>query len=406
MQVTYDIITLEISKTVGWDQEAVYTPDGADFLYEHIRFRVVAIWNPRATANNNEDLPAASIATLRHTLLQPRKELLMEDQLGNVLLHTGPGSRVNGFRVATDARNGPQPNGLRILEVIGDKSAIVEWECECWVNECATRFRPLLSHRWETESEVDEDAYTTRTITGEAHFRSDALLAANTVPDDYRRWLAQPIPLNFIRRGIRVASSSDGLTLRYTYQDVQKRRSWAVNPNGRDDLTGIADFDGTYSVGYDYTPNWLPIRFEQLDMEVRGRPGMTRNTIINPLLTQCAEINFRGDFGARIDARPRMNIGLTLTVSMVRKYARLQAKWMTSGATGSIRAIFGSSIREKINEALANTTILFDQPTDGSGPLCRGYLTGRAVAQALAEECTRPAQTAFEGSAFNVTNPG
>jgi hypothetical protein len=244
MIVNYDDIEFHVEQITRFDQDPIYSTDGVDYLYTHITLSVRALWSPRATSGETGNVAAQAIQELRKRLMTPRKQLWVRIPSGDssdsktILLSpltidpdTGdplPANSTGGVAGPVDANNGPKPVGEPIIQLIGERTAFVDFTIETWVNETSS-MRPILSHRWNMMHEIDEDFYTTRTISGEAVFRTD-WLAANTAmddrspvsPDDFREYLCHPIPQNFQRKRVRTELSSDNTRLKYTLVDVEQ----------------------------------------------------------------------------------------------------------------------------------------------------------------------------------------
>lgn len=248
MFVQYDSIGFACEQVLEFSQTPVYSEDGADYLYTHIRVRVRAVWNPSATyAVDGEGDPmvgAASIEELRHRLSQPRKVLKVRVPSGGAgssnILVTSPMLDPNGSRYACDAKNGPFPIGQPVIHIIAEKTCIVDFGCETFLNECAEA-RPMLSHRWQARHDISRDYYTTRTIQGVAVFRTDVMERNVLNPDDFRSILLHPVPVGFKRDSVNVDVSSDNTTLRYTIVDEEKTLTIANADRG------ITRVEGTFT---------------------------------------------------------------------------------------------------------------------------------------------------------------
>ena len=315
-------MTIDIQETLLFEQKAVYTRDNSQYLYTHFHIRVKGVVNPSlpttpgrtiagavapgplptvALAIPNTDAagnvvtrptisPAIAVNQIRAELQVPRKPLIfaLGDLNANVNLPPGPGVlrppgpvvqlRSPRMKPGTnqfydvDSKNGPMPIGVPdILQINGDRSMIVVFEVETWLNE-ATRTTPgggpsgsggqlCLAHRWEETQEIDEDFYTTRTVNGVAIFDASVLAsmtaglsgvgirAGNTsaVPDDFRSTFFHPIPLGYQRKGIQVTATEDGLSIVYSFIDEQTPYILSYAPNGLQNRP-ITRFRGFYRV--------------------------------------------------------------------------------------------------------------------------------------------------------------
>lgn len=252
MIVSYAGVELQVEHIYSFEQNAIYDPSGVDFLYTHVRLAVRAVWHAQAT-NSILGTAAYSIDALRHTLMQPRQALIVSipssGTSGSTVILRAPLRRPNGSLYPCDANYGPKPIGQPIIQFIGEKSAIVDFVVECWVNECAT-VRPILSHRWEMTKSVNQDYFQTRTINGTVVFRADWIeqKAAESVGsrihlDQFRNWVFHPQP-NMHHRTFDVSPTADNTVYRYTI--VDKQIASRVNGNDYKDITR---FDGQLTIG-------------------------------------------------------------------------------------------------------------------------------------------------------------
>lgn len=257
MYLTYNGIPLEIVHFVNFSEKAVYSPDGKDYLYTHFSITIRGVCNPGANSDGADWLVA-----FRRLLLAPRKQLVVSIPAGagSTTILRSPLTRPDGVTsYVCDANNGPTPLALDVVAVIGDKTMIVEYSIETWVNECTTA-RPLLSHRWHSRADLDSQFFTTRTISGEAYFRSDAMYGAGGPPvyaDDYRGSLAGAhlVPRNFQRTDVITEVASDGLSLKYTIIDKQKKLTIDQASFNR-----IANIEATFHQGHDRGNAWRAVR--------------------------------------------------------------------------------------------------------------------------------------------------
>ncbi len=154
----------------------------------------------------------------------------------------------------TDCANGPLCRA-NVLENIGDKTFVCEWEITTWTNDAPTPkapfpgatpgkkgaiqypTSPLLAQEYSMVHTIDQDFFTTRQVEGRAIFRSDVLQVLELFPDQLRYWLGHPIPQNFSRSQIQVRAESDNLTLAYRFIDQQRVLNFDPNVFTRVELT-------------------------------------------------------------------------------------------------------------------------------------------------------------------------
>lgn len=276
----------------------------------------------------NLEMPAASIARMRLALLAPRRLLTIQDDRGAVIIESpiilAQGQFAGGYtnpaqigppqaspkRAKTDCCNGPKPITFDVLSWEASRTARCYYEIETWVKECPPLYRrtvvqggysnqraggytnpniveggasgntitspgqsAVISHRWEESHSIDDLGWTTRHIAGQIRFRKDVLLEMRLEPDDFRVRLFPRPPVGFVRTIDGVGTSPDGLTCYYKVTDTQEPRS----------LIGQFKqyrFRGNYTAGFDNPGGVLPIRFEQLHLEIWGQPTITGSDAI------------------------------------------------------------------------------------------------------------------------------
>jgi hypothetical protein len=91
----------------------------------------------------------------------------------------------------------------------------------------------VLNNRWNMSDKLDQNFYTTRTITGRLRVNR-----ATLDPQAFRAWVIPPLQQGFIREAIECTTSVDGLTLDYNVTD----REMFVAPPGE-----ATDWDGTHT---------------------------------------------------------------------------------------------------------------------------------------------------------------
>jgi hypothetical protein len=401
----YAGLNFELEHISRWEEKAVYSDDGADFLYVHVTIGVQAVWNPSATRNNDGDRAAASFAALRQVMLTPRRQLKVD--VGGTVVLEAPGVRPGGDRnFVVDAKNGPQPLAFQVLEVRGVKTAVIYWECECYINACCNS--ALLSHRWEMTHEISEMFITTRRITGRAVFRSDFLRdypgQPVRYPDDWRVRLFHPIPDGFQRDSINVVAASDGLSAQYQIVDQEQ---W-LNRSVRSPVVRIQGEwkTGIVGGGYPYDPTDLGSRYVAFSIRVWGSRKSTRQSLIDACFKGAAAFNLDNRGFGLLQRRSYYNVDLT--VNVVEKEAQLTVGYFTGGAIGRVLNWFNPAFdeAEKLSRDFPEDMVNLGQvaATDNPRPPtagCRGGYVGRMVAQALLGRCETPAKP----PAADVTAP-
>ena len=316
MWLTYGDVLMQMCRVYRWENRAVKSEDGLDYLHNHVVLGVQAVLHPAATRSNLlTGVPvingfgqagAISYRDLRTYMMQPRRRL--EVRVGDELilespqtLDEAPGNLIRP--TDCDVRGGPQPLDFRVLQTFGNtKTLLVAFEVETWVNDYLNFYNGpyLLSHRWTVREGYDQLGFCTRTTTGRAVFRQDFLRshdanpadAARLYADDFRHKFHHPLPDDFLREGVEVAQSSDGATLDYTFRDVQQPTQLA--PDGP-----VRRVTGRYVV-HDSVPTmfWYANRRVSFTLEAWGRPGASRQALVDFIARVAASFGFTGAKGS------------------------------------------------------------------------------------------------------------
>ena len=262
MHLNYNGVDLQLEHTADVSITPVMDSSGLDLLYQRITISMICVWNPWATAsfagatlvntgtNNTNAAPktgrvgdrlGVSLANLRQVLLTPQQPLrvyLGDDRVwdvpyrfvaGSEQAGTGAGTAqtMNGIglpaagietQFACDPGGGPFPEECRILEIVGDRTAIIQYRITFHVTDCNTY---VLSNRWRTTSHTGQDWLTTRITEGRAVLRLDKLLAFGYTADQFRSNFALGVPNGFIRKEVNVVATEDGRELYYRVVDKQ-----------------------------------------------------------------------------------------------------------------------------------------------------------------------------------------
>jgi hypothetical protein len=252
---SYNGIDLKMVQLLNYRRRIKFDSCGSYMWSEHL-LTVQGVYDPKATCyslENNDPAnvrkddgrnPAFTDLNIRHQLAQPRGRLIFTaagpDLIGNpnlfvdglanddltILespppgeegLHTGQsGSFV------TDCNNGPLVLAQQVTRITGTRSWLVTITVQASVNE-AYRFYSspvvLLSHVWSATEDIDRDGWSTRTIRGQATFRTDRLTQLQAKVDDYRESLGHPVPDNMQRYNIQVNVAEPGNRLSYVFTD-------------------------------------------------------------------------------------------------------------------------------------------------------------------------------------------
>lgn len=153
-----------------------------------------------------------TVIGLRDYLVIPRKVIIFE--IAGVTIFE---SHEDGME--SDVRGGPFPARASFSQVVGDKTALLQFRVVTYLTYCN---KYLLSNRWTQRSTVGSDGMTTRTTVGRAAFRKDFLDFEGLQADDFRKWLIIPCPNDMRRVYVDVQQESDGAAVTYnvTEQEV------------------------------------------------------------------------------------------------------------------------------------------------------------------------------------------
>ena len=277
MHLYYNGVQLQLERTSAVDITPVMDASGMDFLYRKITVSMICVWNPLATCSNaggfippgarlvnniptkptinpipNTALPGdrlgLSLANLQETLMVPQRPLriwIAQDRVWDVPITflddaaaagVGPIPRqgqpgavfgnANFIQAACDPGGGPFPEDCKILQIIGDKSAIIQYRITFHDTDCDNY---VLSNRWRVTSHVNADWTTTRVTEGRAVFRLDKLTFDGFVADQFRQELVIGVPNGFIRKSVNVTATEDGREIHYQIVDRELHLNLGTN---------------------------------------------------------------------------------------------------------------------------------------------------------------------------------
>src|SRR5262249_23195969 len=136
-------------------------------------------------------------------------------------VYTAPEQDAAGNYLDCDPGGGPYVEMCKVMEIMGDKTALVAMRIRFTYSDCA---RFVLDNRWSVRAEVDGQTHlTTRTAEGQAFLRLDYLQSTEPAlqADQFRAAFVLPPPPGFIRKRIRVEATPDGRSLRYVVVDQE-----------------------------------------------------------------------------------------------------------------------------------------------------------------------------------------
>lgn len=261
--LTYNGVTIGLTKTLGMSHEPVRAEDGS-YMYTRVTIEVEGIVSgPPATSQNPTPTAPPTNTTLagpisdvqeyiRHALLMERCQLVYDVGDRPRPLIVAPGLDGNGVPLPSDAANGPIPNGLHITRLDGITTFHVRYSVTCHLRACpgyAGNGPPalILNHYEQTHS-IDGVTFLTTVVTeGEATFRTDVLAQSQQVPDHYRDVLLPATPKGFKRMQVHIRAARTGNALQYTVVDQERFYDLGdTGPSGTN--SNITDIKAEYCV--------------------------------------------------------------------------------------------------------------------------------------------------------------
>ncbi len=168
--------------------------------------------------------PVDHYTSLKSRLMEPRGQLQVYfagDLVLNIRSWTQsnqPEGKVLLGRV--DVVNGPRPISADLVHITGNSTFRVRFTIETSVVECAdisgSAKAFVLNNRWSIREVMDEDFFTTRTISGRM------VLASNEIPPFAHKYLVVPgLEEGFKRKRVDFMVQENGLACDYTITDAQ-----------------------------------------------------------------------------------------------------------------------------------------------------------------------------------------
>jgi hypothetical protein len=272
--VEYGDLRISNCLTKEFRQEPVFDDSGTDLMYWKFTVRVVGYthnnggWNdtflflrpvPSVTSPDTPDAGAAKAHIMQRVRLAPRKTFTMRTGVtannpdGKILLTASPHPARSSDLSGLDVNNGPRGTLMAITQITGDNIFRVEAEFEVCKVECddegqaQNNTEGVLSNRWSSVDDIDENWYTVRTHQGRLRMAS-----ANYSPHDFRNLVVPGIPKGMKRAKMTFVASPDGLSLDYTITDrevafsaPEPATSWSVRHTETtgDEIIGISTID-------------------------------------------------------------------------------------------------------------------------------------------------------------------
>lgn len=236
--VVYNGVTLSNVITREFDSETIYDPSGTDMIARKVRFTFAGVLH----SQNVTTAPTSiTFGTVGHTEAVPKKALWLQELLSvprqvlivqnsNVEFFRCTPTTTNNLKDAdNDTDNGPKPTRVQVTHIAGDKVFRVTFSIECTFANCVylsgtklekTRSTPVINNRWSIREAMNDNYFTTRTISG--HIRlSHALSSAHA----YKALCVPPLEDGFKRESIEFEELPNGLEANYNVTDKQVHTS-------------------------------------------------------------------------------------------------------------------------------------------------------------------------------------
>ncbi len=238
--VIYNGVEIRNCLTKRFEQVTVMDPSDTDKEYDKFTVRVAGYVhkiyqslsptvgvmetvNPNSGLSIGPNSVAANQMRARRLLMEPRKQFKMT--VGEVpLLECGPrltetaGDETTVEVAYNDVNNGPKPRACSITSIVGTNLMPIEFEIEICMIDCVNpqNYTGIINNRWAMADQIDQDWYTTRTITGRLRVAD-----VNLNPQAMRSLFVPPLQHGFKRDTIEATTSIDGLTVDYRVVDKE-----------------------------------------------------------------------------------------------------------------------------------------------------------------------------------------
>lgn len=268
----YNGITLTNVVTREFHQELVYDASGTDVVYHKFTISVLGILHPGfmepypGTIVDSIGLRQA-FENVRNALSEPRG--VFDYSIGGqTILSAMPGTP--SHLGDSDVANGPKPIDVRVTQLAGARLMRVEVKIEVCKVQCGefSNTRGVLSNRWSSIDDYDQDFYCTRTISGRLQ-----VAIASLEPHSMRSLVVPPLQPGFKRQSMIFNVDNSGLVMDYTIID----RQVAFAAPG-----GATDWRGRHTVS---SPDGLAT-YGEVEVELVGPPTASKTA----LLMTCAQI--------------------------------------------------------------------------------------------------------------------
>jgi len=252
--VEYNGITLSNCLTKQWDEQVVYDDSGTDLIGQKYSLRFEGYLHAQSAGGNADvtgspvwmgkgapqagdpDTMISHYEDIRRLLSKPRQTLkvFFGDSL---VLHVEPATDINRGTQRKDVNNGPKPRNITVERVVGERLLFISFAIDVSLVECGSDGQApdaTLSNRWSVSEEMDDNFFTTRTISGKLYmavgFRpgngaADVKALEGAPPFRHKVLTVPPLERGFKRQKISFAVDRTGLICDYVVVDRQVHTS-------------------------------------------------------------------------------------------------------------------------------------------------------------------------------------
>jgi hypothetical protein len=227
--ISYGGVVFQYNATNSIEYKAVYD-NALDYIYTEINVDIHSYFNPLAMSYFNDaptgftpfpvqnygNLPSNTILAIQNILTQPRNQLIVQDDASNSFII----SPSDGLPF--DVKGGPFPELIRIEKVAGQTTWEITWRCRTFINECLLN-GPILSNRWNTQWETNENMRATVHYNGKAQLALNALYYNDWDRSQFVQSLLPFVLPYFKRTQISVTYEDDGAGVSYSCTDEEQK---------------------------------------------------------------------------------------------------------------------------------------------------------------------------------------
>lgn len=133
---------------------------------------------------------------------------------------------VNGGGGEKDVNFGPIPHMISATPVGADRAYLVEWSCKCHLARCpaALSERGILAFTWAAGTDIDQDGYLTRNVSGSVEIAMTRQEGTRTLPDHVdrlRESVTGDVPIGFQRTRLSWNPEQNKRVAAFSFTDAQ-----------------------------------------------------------------------------------------------------------------------------------------------------------------------------------------